>query len=185
MSRCILGWWQTRSDESDSHKPAHQAYESKDSCGPAKADALEQGSEHEGEDNASDTTRRRCKPSGEATPCFEPMANRCDAGSEGERRAQAAEDAKRQDELVQLWGPLVSMCRTRTHAHMIRISDGVYTPGWDRTGFWTRVSKCNQEQLPSNYLPVQKLMPTKAPTVQAHPATTSHFGPYLSKTGPI
>lgn len=137
MSRCILGRWQTRSDKGYAHKSAHQAYQSEDSCGPAKADALKQGSEHEGEDDTSDTTRRRCKPSSEATPRFEPMANCCDAGSEGERRAQAAEDAKRQDELVQLWGPWVSM--GHTHTHTIRISDGVYTSGRDRTGCCTRI----------------------------------------------
>lgn len=87
MSRCVLGGRQARSDEADAHEPAHETYQGEHASGPAEADAVKQGSEHEGEDDASDATRRRRKPGGEASSCLEPMAHCRDAWGEDERRA--------------------------------------------------------------------------------------------------
>lgn len=93
--RCgVLGRREAGAHEQDADAAADEADKGHDARGPAKADALKEVSQHEGEDDAAKPTCASGDAGGEAATGLEPVADGGNGRGEDERRSETAKDAK-------------------------------------------------------------------------------------------
>lgn len=99
----VGGGRETRTDEEDADAAADETDEGDDAGGPAVADAVKEVGKHEREDDAAQATGAGGDAGCEAAAALEPVAYGGDAGREEEGGADAAEDAKGENELPEFY----------------------------------------------------------------------------------